>query len=207
MREIFEEMGCDVVITCADTMNASSQEFVDAFNRIDADAIVVLPDNKNVILAAQQAQQLQGGKNINILPSRSVAEGYFALAMDMPDNDVTSRIESMRSGMENVVTLAQTTASRDCSYNELSCHAGDEIVMRNGELVSVNKNWLDGVINALRITPDIDDMETCVIFCGEDASEDDRDALTERLEEEFPLLETELMEGGQRFYRWIIGLA
>ena len=207
MREIFEEMGCDVVITCADTMNASSQEFVDAFNRIDADAIVVLPDNKNVILAAQQAQQLHGGKNINILPSRSIAEGYFALAMDMPDNDIMSRIEGMRSGMENVVTLAQTTASRDCSYNELSCHAGDEIVMRNGELVSVNKNWLDGVINALRITPDIDDMETCVIFCGEDASEEDREALTGRLEEEFPLLEAELMEGGQRFYRWIIGLA
>ena len=71
----------------------------------------------------------------------------------------------------------------------------------------VDKDWLEGIISALRLTPDIDDMETCVIFCGEEAAEEDRDALTERLEEEFPLLEAELLEGGQRHYRWIIGLS
>ena len=207
MKQLFEELGCDVVINCADTMNASSQEFIDAFNRIDADAIVVFPNNKNVILAAQQAQQLHGGRNIHILPSRSVAEGYFAMAMDVPDNELAYRISSMKSGLENVTTLAQTTASRDCSYNELSCRAGDEIVMKNGELFTVNKSWLEGVISALRLISDIDEMETCVIFCGEEATEDDREALTERLEEEFPLLEAELLEGGQRFYRWIIGLS
>ena len=168
---------------------------------------MVFPNNKNVILAAQQAQQLHGGRNIHILPSRSVAEGYFAMAMDVPDNELAYRISSMKSGLENVTTLAQTTASRDCSYNELSCRAGDEIVMKNGELFTVNKSWLEGVISALRLISDIDEMETCVIFCGEEATEDDREALTERLEEEFPLLEAELLEGGQRFYRWIIGLS
>ena len=79
--------------------------------------------------------------------------------------------------------------------------------MKNGELFTVDKDWLEGIISALRLTPDIDDMETCVIFCGEEAAEEDRDALTERLEEEFPLLEAELLEGGQRHYRWIIGLS
>jgi DAK2 domain fusion protein YloV len=207
LKTLFEELGADVVICCGETMNASSQEFVDAFNRIDADDIVVFPNNKNVILAAQQAAQLHGGDNIHILPSRSIAEGYFAVAMDVPDNDNKYRINSMRSGLRDVTTLIETTASRDYSYHDLTCRQGEEIVLMNGEIVSVNKNWLECLIEAMRLVPDIDDAETCVVFSGEGVSEDELDELSERLEEEFPMLEAEIIDGGQKLYRFIIGLS
>lgn len=207
LKTLFEQLGCDVVICCEETMNASAQEFVDAFNRIDADEIVVFPNNKNVILAAEQAAKLHGGKNIHILPSRSIAEGYFAVAMDLPENDTASRIRSMKSGLRDVVTLIETTATRDYSYHELTCRAGDEIVLSGGEIVSVSKSWLDGLLEALRLTPDIEDIETCVIFCGEGVTEDDRERLQERMEEEFPLLDAEFIDGGQKVYRFIIGLS
>ena len=204
LKKLFEELGCDVVICCAETMNASSQEFIDAFNRIDADDIVVLP---NVILAAQQAAQLHGGENIHILPSRSIAEGYFAVAMDVPENDTKFRISSMRSGLRDVTTLIETTASRDYSYHDLTCRQGEEIVLKNGEIVSVNKNWLESLIEAMRLVPDIDDIETGVIFSGEGVTEDELDELRDRLEEEFPMLDAEIIEGGQKLYRFIIGLS
>lgn len=207
LKTLFEELGADVVICCGETMNASSQEFVDAFNRIDADDIVVFPNNKNVILAAQQAAQLHGGDNIHILPSRSIAEGYFAVAMDVPDNDNKYRINSMRSGLRDVTTLIETTASRDYSYHDLTCRQGEEIVLMNGEIVSVNKNWLECLIEAMRLVPDIDDAETCVVFSGEGVSEDELDELSESLEEEFPMLEAEIIDGGQKLYRFIIGLS
>ena len=207
LKTLFEELGCDVVICCNETMNASSQEFVDAFERIDADDIVVFPNNKNVILAAQQAAQLHGGENIHIVPSRSIAEGYFAVAMDVPDSDNKSRISSMRSGLQDVTTLIETTASRDYSYHDITCRQGEEIVLKNGEIVSVNENWLEGLIDAMRLVPDIDDIETCVVFSGEGVTEDELDTLSERIEEEFPMLDTEVIDGGQKIYRFIIGLS
>ena len=207
LKKLYEELGCDIVIRCGETMNASAQEFVDAFSRIDADAIVVFPNDKNVILAAQQAAQLYGGERIHIMPSESVAEGYFAIAMDVPENVTDFRISSMRSGLRNITTLLQTTATRDFSFHQLTCHAGDEIVLRNGEIVSVNTDSTACLMEALRLVPAIDDIETCVVFCGAGVTEDESEALRERLEEEFPLLEAEFIDGGQKVYRWMIGLS
>ncbi len=206
LKTLFEQLGCDVVINCEETMNASSQEFVEAFERIDADEIVVTPNNKNVILAAQQAVELSGKTNVHILPSKSVAEGYFALAMDVPGDSTEFRISSMKSGLEDVSTLVQTTATRDYSYHGLACRAGEDIVLLNGELICVSEDWLDGIIDSMKLVPDIDDKETCVIFSGAGVDNEQIDAVTDRLAEEFPLLDVELIEGGQKHYRWVIGL-
>ncbi len=206
LETLFKEMGCDVVIKCEETMNASAQEFVSAFELIDADVIVVMPNNKNVILAAQQAVELSGKKNVNILPTKSVAEGYFTIAMDIPDEKPDFRINQMKSGLEDVCTLVETTATRDYTYHELTCRAGEDIVLLNGELVCVSENWCDGIIDGMKLVPEIEDKETCVVFCGDEVDEEQIDELTERVEEEFPLLDVEFIEGGQKHYRWIIGL-
>ena len=206
LKNLFEELGCDVVINCEETMNASAQEFIDAFERIDADAIVVAPNNKNVILAAQQAVELSGKKNISILPTKSVAEGYFALAMDVPDNSLEYRINSMKNGLKDVSTLAETTATRDYTYHELTCKAGEEIVLLGEELVCVSHDWCEGILDAMKLVPEIDDKETCVIFCGEGVDGEQAEALCEKIEDEFPMLDVELIDGGQKHYRFIIGL-
>ena len=206
MAQLYEELGCDVVIRCSDTMNASAQEFVDAFARVNADTVVVFPNDKNVVLAAQQAAQLSGDERIRILPSKSVAEGYFAIAMDVIENDVPYRLRSMESGLRNVTTIAETTASRDFTGGDVACRKGDEIVLCGGEITAAGSDWLETLQSAFRALPETEDAETCVIFSGENVTEDAKDALSEWLEEEFPLLEAEFIDGGQKYYRWIIGL-
>ncbi len=208
MKKLFSDLGCDAVIDGGSTMNTSSQEFIDAFAQLDADAVVVLPNNPNVILAAEQAVELYGADNITVLPSRSVAEGYFAIAMDIPNSDdIDFRLREMRGGLENTVTLCETTASRDYAYHEISCKKGEEILLIDNKIVCVNNDRLRAIMDGLGTVEDIDDRETCIIFRGADSSPDCEDVLREAIEERWPMLEIEFVDGGQSVYHWIIGLA
>ena len=207
MKTLFADLGCDVVIDGGATMNTSSQEFIDAFAQLDADAIVVLPNNPNVILAAEQAVKLYGAESITVLPSRSVAEGYFAIAMDMQASDnVDFRIKEMRDGLQNTVTLCETTASRDYTYHEISCKKGEEILLVNNKIACVNTDWKQAIVDGLGKVEDIDDRETCIIFRGEGIEQELEDELLEAIEENYPLLEAEFVDAGMSVYHWIIGL-
>ncbi|MBQ1902839.1 MAG: hypothetical protein II168_00585 [Ruminococcus sp.] len=199
--------GCDIVIDGGSTMNTSSQEFIDAFAQLDADAVVVLPNNPNIILAAEQAVELYGADNITVLPSRSVAEGYFAIAMDLSiSEDLDFRIREMRNGLKNTVTLCETTASRDYTYHEISCKRGEEILLINNKIVCVNNDPKQAIIDGLANVEDIDDRETCIVFRGEGVAQEAEDELCEAIEERWPMLEIEFVDGGQSVYHWIIGL-
>lgn len=202
---LFRELGCDVVIDGGATMNTSAQEFLDAFAGLSADRIVVLPDSRNIIPAAEQAAALSGLSNIFVLPASSIAEGYCALAMDIPDSDDAEyRLSQMRMGMESVTTAAQTCASRDCSYRELSCRKGDEILLVNNELVCVADTWPDAIRRGLSDISGLADYENCIVFRGEDApSGDDIESV---IAENFPFLDVTLVDGGQSVYRWILGI-
>ena len=208
MKKVFADNGCDVVIDGGSTMNTSSQEFIDAFAQIDADAIAVLPNNPNIILAAEQAVSLYGAEKITVLPSRSIAEGYFAMAMDIQySDDVEYRLREMREGLENTVTLCETTASRDYAYHEISCKKGEEILLVNNKIVCVNSDPIQAVTDGLGTVEDIDDRDTCIVFRGEGIPEEDEELLRDAIEERFPLLEVEFVDGGQSVYHWVIGLA
>jgi DAK2 domain fusion protein YloV len=208
MKKLYKGLGCDIVIDGGTTMNTSSQEFVDAFAQLDADRIVVFPNNPNIILAAEQAVKLVEAKNITVLPSKSIAEGYFAIAMDVPiSDDLDFRISEMKVGLDNTVTLSQTAASRDYAFHEISCKKGDEILLIDNKLVCVNSDPVQAVLDGFDTIEDIDDRETCVIFRGEAASDEQQETLEDALSERYPLLEIEFVDGGQVIYPWIIGLA
>ena len=188
-------------------MNTSAQEFLEAFAALEADAIVVLPNNGNVIPAAEQAAELSGRAGITVLPSKSIAEGYCALAMDIPDSsDTDYRISQMRLGLECVVTLTQTAASRDFSYRELSCRRGDEIALIGGEIVCVADRWLDAVRRGIAAVPDIEEKENCIVFRGEGVPPEAEEELAAALAEELPMLEVTFIDGGQSVYRWVLGI-
>ena len=207
-KQILEELGCDYVIDGGSTMNTSAQEFTDALSQLDADTIVILPNHKNNFAAAEQAVELFGKENIHVLPSKSVAEGYFALAMDVGDStDDVYRISQMEQGIRNVVTLAQTRASKAYAGNPVSCEAGDEIVLNNDHLICAGSDWCEALIAAMHQVEDVDTKECCVIFCGSDVSDEQQQMLEEQLQEQFPDLEPTFMDGGQAVYRWILGLA
>ncbi len=207
MRTLFENLGADHVLDGGPTMNTSAQEFVAAYAAVDADAIVVLPNNKNAILAAEQAAALTPEKNITVLPSGSFAEGYFAIAMDIPDaQDVDKRIRQMRSGIGNVVTLAETTASRDYTYHEIRCRRGEEIAFLGGELVCVSRDWISSILEAMEMIEDIDDREAGIVLRGSGVPAEAEDALRQAAAERWPMLEFSFVDAGQEIYHWVIGI-
>ena len=207
MRKLFEGLGADCVLDADAAMNTSAQEFVSAFDSLDADEIVVLPNNKNIILAAEQAASLVPEKRVTVLPSRSFAEGYYAIAMDIPDEkDLEKRIRGMRSGIDNIVTLRETTASRDYTYHEIRCRRGEDIAFLGGELVCVERDWKAAILGALAMIEDIDDRETGIVLRGAGVSASDEEALAEAIAGRHPMLGLEFVDAGQEVYRWEIGI-
>lgn len=208
LKDLFESFGCAIVIDGGTTMNTSSAEFLEAFKQLDADEIVVLPNNPNIILAANQAVELSKRRNITVIPSRSVAQGYFAMAMDIPDSDDAKfRVSQMQSGIDNITTISQTVASRSYSYHEIICKKGDEIALLDGEIVSVGSDFAKAIGDTLAAVEDIDDKETCVVFRGKGVPEEEEGTLAEMIASRYPLLECEFIDGGQEIYHWILGLA
>lgn len=208
LHTLFSNLGCDIVIDGGTTMNTSSAEFVEAFSQVDADAIVVLPNNPNIILAANQAVELSKRKNVTVIESRSVAQGYFAMAMDIPDSDDTAfRISQMQSGIHNIATISQTVASRDYSFHEISCRKGDEIALLDSEIVSVGSDYAKTIIDTITVIEDIDDRETCVLFRGIGVPEEREQELYELLSAKYPMMDFEFIDGKQEIYHWIIGIA
>ena len=207
MIETFENLGCDCVLDGGPTMNTSSEEFVKAFSYLDADAIVVLPNNKNIVRAAEQAVRLSGRENVTVLPTATIAEGYCAVSMDIPDSDdVEKRIRQMREGAKSIETMAVAVATRDLSRDGVTCHAGETIVLDGDAMLSAKSDPFEALSEGLSKVEGLDERECCVIFLGEDAGAEDEDRLTELLSERYPMMEINCIPGGQHVYRWIIGI-
>ena len=206
MQKIFTDLGCTVVLDGSSKMNTSTQEFLDAFREANADTIVVLPNNKNIVRAAEQAAAMFGESEIHVLPTTSMVEGYYALSMDIPDEVTDKRIKAMLSGAGNIVTLSQTIASRDYAHNGIGCKVGEEIALVNDRLVFSCRDTIEAVMGGLHKIEGIADKEYCVIFRGEDVDPAQESILEDAIREEYPLLELQFMDGGQRIYRWLLGV-
>lgn len=204
---LFTEFGCDRILDGGETMNTSSQEFLNAIEKLDAESIVILPNGGNIIMAAEQAVKLSGAQNVHILRSKSIMEGYYALAMDIPDSKETAlRIRQMENGIDNILTVAITRAVRDYKNNGVKCEAGEWIAFLDSNVCAASGNMLDTTLAALAKVDEINDKDVCVIFIGRDADVN-ADELTERINEAYPLLECSVLDGGQAIYDIILGIA
>lgn len=206
-RQIFTDLGCDIVIDGGPTMNASSEDFLTAIRQTDADAVVILPNNANMLLAARQAVDLSDKKNVRVLESKTLAEGYYALAMNMPDStDVEMRVAQMNSGIESIETLLITAAARAYEHNGVSCKENECIAVYRDELVFTSQQPLDTVIRGLQMVEDIEDRENCVFFRGKNGDAAMEKEIQRRVGELFPMMECSFLDGGQEIYDWIIGI-
>ena len=204
---LFTEFGCDRILDGGETMNTSSQEFLNAIEKLDAESIVILPNGGNIIMAAEQAVKLSGAQNVHILRSKSIMEGYYALAMDIPDCEETAlRIRQMENGIDNILTVAITRAVRDYKNSGVECEAGEYIAFLDSNACAASSNMIDTVLTALSKIDEIDDKDVCVILVGRDADVN-ADELTERINEAYPLLECSVLDGGQAIYDIILGIA
>lgn len=207
MIRTFESLGCDVVLDGGPTMNTSSEEFTKAFSYIDADAIAVLPNNKNIVRAAEQAVALSGRTDVTVLPTASMAEGYCAVSMDIPDSDdIARRIAQMREGAGSIHTLSLAAATRNITRDGVSCTVGQSIVLNGEALKAAADDPFAAIEQGLKAIEGLEDCETCVVFFGEDAEPEDEARLTELISGLYPMMETSFIDGGQHVYRWLIGI-
>ena len=207
LMKTFKELGCDYIIECGPTMNASAEEFIKAINAVNAEHTVILPGNPNLMLAAKQAASISG-RDIRVLESKTIPETYFALAMDIHDSeDHEMRVEQMRIGCQSVETLLVATAAKTFSHNGLSFPENKWGVIYRSEPIISSENPIDAVIEGIKRVKDIDDKEICLLIRGKNGQRSDETAIQDQLEQLFPLMECTVIDGGQQIFDWIIGLA
>ncbi len=207
LTEEFKKLGCDIVVDGGPTMNAPSSDFLTAFNSLNASAIVVLPNNKNMIGAVEQAVQLSQQKNIHVIPTKSVAEGYFAMAMDLGNEaNAQKRVTAMQNGAQDVITVAVAISSKEYADEAMTCKPGDSIALVDDQMVFASDSPVRTLLEGLRIATQKAEKETCLIFSGAEALPEWEDALVEQAEELLPDLEISFTKGDQPTYLWVCGL-
>lgn len=209
-KDLFKDFGCDIVLDGGKTMNTSAEEFLNAFDILDADDIIILPNNKNIHLAAEQAAKIKDSSHIHVLHTNSLIEGYFAFSlMDTVDLDidVNQQIENMISGIKSVHTFGVTLAVKDSSFNGIKIQRGDYISVLDGDIIMTSKNKEDAVIKGLKMIPSIDEKEIIILFKGKNLSTEESDNLEEVLQEEFENAQVGTIYGEQDTYGVLIGIS
>lgn len=210
MTKLFKQLGSNFVIESSQNAGVASEEFLRYYDRCNADTVIVFPNDNNLIPAAEQAAKLFQDSNSTILvmPTKTVAEGYFALAMDLRDEkDVERRIELMKNGMENVATLYEVTAVKDYSGELVTVSAGEETAIINKTPVCKGQDKCSTLMEGLSQIEDIDDYEIAVIFKGENVTDEEQEMLESMIEEQYPLLEATFIQGDQKKYNFVVGLS
>ncbi len=203
--EIFKNIGVDEVITGGQTMNPSTDDILKAIDQVNAKTVFVLPNNKNIILASQQAAKLTKNKNVIVIGTKSVPEGISAMLNyddSMTDDEIK---ESMEEGMEYIKTLSVTFAVRDTVLDGKEIHEGDFIGMSGSSIVSVENEVAKCAEDLIKSAVD-DDAEVVTIYYGEDVSKNDAEKMKEYVETEFDHCEVELHYGGQPLYYYLISV-
>ncbi len=207
ITNIFKEMNVDVVVSGGQTMNTSTQDFIAAFDKINADNIFVYPNNGNIIMAANQAKEAYNKSNIIVIPSKTIAEGYSAISMlNFDSDDLDEIIEEQNEIVKNVSTLEVTYSVRDTNLNGIDVKKGDYICIYNHELISSNPDRLLAVKEAINNIPDFTDKQVMLIICGKDVNMDECNSIVEYATSINSYIEAYPVEGNQDIYSYIIGL-
>ncbi len=203
---LFVDMGADRIIAGGQTANPSIEEFIEAFDSCDTEHIIVLPNNKNVILAARQAAELYDKAEIHIIETKSLMEGYGALSVITPGlKDIDALTKSAKMAAESIIGCEITRAVRDVTIGGRDIREGDYIAITEGEINAVAGTAEDAVMDALEDT-DTDLCEIITIFVGKNADKESKDALVDKLKEEYPDCEFNIYEGGQEVYDYMLAL-
>ena len=203
----FKDFGCEIVLNGGQTMNTSVEEFVEAFKQLDAETIIVMPNNSNIEAAAKQAAKIFGEDRVMILPTKSIAEGYFAMSMGITDRFEAEEVyNQMKQGMDGVDTIWISKAIRDANVDGISCREGDYLALYGKKIVATDSDRLEAVKKVLEQTPDIEDKYVLLVFKGKEVTDEECDELTEFIEDTYDWLDVGIIDGGQEVYDFVIGI-
>ena len=200
----FSEFGVDQVIEGGQTMNPSTQDFLDAFARINAQHILVFPNNKNIKMAADQAAELYDKADIHVLPSTTIGEGYYGIgSIDRDNPNVDEVIESVTEIMQSVVTGMVSTAIRDAKGDQVTVHTGDYVGYSGKQLLSDSPNREEAA-KALIERLGAASRDVMLVFFGKEVPEEEAEHLVADLQSQYKNLEIMLNNGAQPVYDYII---
>ena len=203
--EIFKGLGVDYLIEGGQTMNPSTEDMINAIEKVNAQNIFIFPNNKNIILAANQAQSLTKDKNVFVIPTKTVPQGIAALINFVPDRPVEENASAMMEGIENVKTGQVTYAVRDTHIDDKDIHEGDIMGIGDKTILSVGRDIAQTTKDMIAQMVD-EDSELISVYYGEDMKEEDANALASWLEKEYPDCDIEVHFGGQPIYYYVVSV-
>lgn len=205
MNEIFKELGADYIIEGGQTMNPSTEDMLNAIDRVNADTVFILPNNKNIVLAANQAKSLVEEKEIIVIPTKTVPQGITAIINFMPDADAKTNEEAMLEEIKNVKTGQVTYAVRDTHIDDKEIHEGDIMGIGDSGILAVGKDLEETTKELIANLVD-EDSELISIYYGEEVSEEDAEKFTEEITELYPDIDVDIQFGGQPIYYYVLAV-
>jgi len=205
ISEIFKSLGVDHVISGGQTMNPSTEDIVSAISMVNADTVFVLPNNKNIIMAANQAQYLVEDKNVVVIPTKTIAQGITAVINFVPDMDVSENESVMCEEITRVKTGEVTYAVRDTQIDDKEINQGDYMGIGDAGILAVGPQMNDVVYSMVDEMID-EDSELISVYYGEEISEEAAQEICDTISEKYDSCDVELQYGGQPIYYYIISV-
>jgi len=205
IKEIFKTLGADIIIEGGQTMNPSTESILSIIENQSSPNVILLPNNKNIILTAEQVKKISE-KNVYVIPTKSIPQGISALMAYNPDLDVLSNVENMNKAYSNVVTGEITFAVRDSKWNGHEIKEGNILGMVDGELKVIGNECRDVLLKLIETMKGKKDGNLLTIYSGAGINEEETKEIKKLIENNYPDMEVEIYEGGQNLYYYILSL-
>ena len=205
MNDIFKELGVDHIIEGGQTMNPSTEDMLNAIDQVNADCVFILPNNKNIVLAANQAKALVEDKEIVVVPTKTVPQGITAVISFMPDADVRENEEAMLEGIRNVKSGQVTYAVRDTHIDDKEIHEGDIMGIGDAGIMAVGRSVEETTKELLSQLVD-EDSELISLYYGEEVKEEDAERFIAEIGEIYPDVDVDAHYGGQPIYYYVLAV-
>lgn len=204
LKETFRERGADVIVDGGQSMNPSAEDFIKAFDEVNADVIFVYPNNGNIVLTAEQAAHLYEGSDVRVIESTTIGAGYASLSMlDTSSDDADMIAEELREAMEGVVTAEISHCVRDASLDGTQLHTGEYIGFVGKSLLGANDSRFSAVCETIDKIG-LSGYDVCILICGKEASEEEASEIEKYISSNYRGKEVYVINGGQDVYDYII---
>lgn len=201
---VFEDLKVDYIISGGQTMNPSTEDIMNAIDNVNGENIIILPNNSNIVLAANQAKKLSN-KKIEVLPTKTVPQGIAALLAFNEDHDLEKNLQSMNNAIRNIKTGQVTFAVRDTQINDIKIKKDDVIGIFDGDIKEVGSDINEISLSLIKDMVN-EDSEIITIFYGQNINEEDAVKLSEKVEEEIDFCDVEVIYGGQPLYYYLFSI-
>lgn len=205
MNEVFKGLGVDYIIEGGQTMNPSTEDMLNAIEKVNAKNVFILPNNKNIIMAANQAVSLVEDKQIIVIPTKTIPQGITALVNYIPDHSVEENKEQMMAEIENVKTGQVTYAVRDTEIDGKTIKQDDYMGIGDKSILAVGKDLKQTTLEMVDAMVD-EDSAIVSIYFGSESSEEKTEEIASAIEEKYPDVEVEVNDGGQPIYYYVISV-